>query len=144
MSEVSELEERLVTAMARIRAAVHAKDGDAAASAPDQAQLDVLEAERDAARLAAETAAEAQAGAEARLAELDAEMTQLRETVQNLQTVNAELRVAASEGVQDPDVINKALAADLAALQAARAADLRDIEAILAQIGPVEEGASHA
>lgn len=152
MSEISELESRIVAALGRIREAVEARasegeGGDAEASAL-QAQLDVLEAERDAARMALETSATALQDAQARIGELESDVETLRETVQNLQGVNAELRVAASEGLGSADVINDALAADLAALQRARAEDLRDIETLLAKVGAAvgaaTEGARNA
>ncbi|MEM9392411.1 MAG: hypothetical protein AAGA38_01035 [Pseudomonadota bacterium] len=144
MSEISELEERLVSAMARIKAALETRASEGGGdSAALEAKISVLEAEREAARVAAEATQEALDSTKAQLAASDAATAELRATVEELQSANADLRLAASEGLTDANAINKALAADLAALQMARATDLRDVEALLSQIAPAEE-APHA
>ncbi|MDJ0994218.1 MAG: hypothetical protein QNI90_11630 [Dinoroseobacter sp.] len=142
MSEISELEGRLVAAMARIKSAVETREagaGEAGDTSALEAQLSVVEAERDAARVATEASTEALQAAQSQLSAAQAELAELRESVQSLQTSNADLRLAASEGVTDAGAINTAMAADLAALQRARAADLRDVEALLSQIAPTED-----
>lgn len=145
MSEISELEGRLVAAMARIRTAVEANQAgqvpDPEAVAALEASVSVLEAERDAAQMAADGAQSALAAAESKLSELDAEVAALKATVANLETETAELRQAADDGA---DPANATLAADLAALKAARAEELRDVEALLARITSNAEGAPSA
>lgn len=74
----------------------------------------------------------------------EAELRTLRASIQDLQSANAELRRAALTGVTDPSLINRSLAADLEAVQAARLGELRDIDAILSALDPIVGGASHA
>lgn len=78
------------------------------------------------------------------LAATEAELRTLRSAMEELQTANAALRQAALTQVTEPELINRSLAADLEAVQAARLAELRDIDAILATLDPIIEGASHA
>lgn len=148
MSEISDLEGRLVAAMARIRGAVDARENSKASESDTlgavEAKLSVLEAERDAALMAADTSKSALEVAESKLQTAQAELAELRDTVGKLQSVNAELRDAANDGSIDADAINSALAADLAALQSARAEELKQVEALLAQIMPSREGAPSA
>ncbi len=73
-----------------------------------------------------------------------AELRTLRASVQELQTANAELRRSALSGVTSPDLINRSLAADLEAVQAARLSELRDLDAVLRVLSPVLEEASNA
>lgn len=138
MSDIPQLEQRIAAALERIRAGLDSLPGGAAAEAEAlAAKVGALEAE-----LAGKAGLEAEiAQLRDGLAQAEAEKAEMLGTMEKLQTVNADLRLAASEGVTDPEVINKALAADLEALQAARAADLRDIEAILGELLPQREEA---
>lgn len=139
MSDIPQLEQRIAAALERIRAGLDTLPGGATADKAEAlaAKVSTLESE-----LAAKAGLEAEiAQLRDGLAQAEAEKTEMLGTLEKLQAVNADLRVAASEGVTDPEVINKALAADLEALQAARAADLRDIEAILGELMPQREEA---
>lgn len=85
--------------------------------------------------------------ASAQTGDLDAaqaELRTLRASVQELQTANAELRRSALSGVTNPDLINRSLAADLEAVQAARLSELRDLDAVLRVLTPVLEETSNA
>ncbi|WP_424970357.1 hypothetical protein [Dinoroseobacter sp. S76] len=146
MSDIPQLEQRIAVALERIRTGV-----DALAAPQDNSELVAAEARADAlaaelagiqAQLSAAKEVEAEVLAlRTKLAEADAEKGDLLSTIQSLQGVNADLRAAAAEGLSDPDVINKALVADLEALQTARAADLRDIETLLAELAPIAQEA---
>lgn len=74
----------------------------------------------------------------------EAELRTLRATLQEVQAANAELRRSAITGVTEPDLINRSLAADLEAVQAARKADLRDMDTILRTLEPLLEGGRDA
>jgi predicted lipid-binding transport protein (Tim44 family) len=73
-----------------------------------------------------------------------AELRTVRASVQELQTANAELRRSALSGVTNPELINRSLAADLEAVQAARLSELRDLDAVLRVLTPVLEEPSNA
>jgi chromosome segregation ATPase len=144
MSDIPKLEQRIAQALERIRAGIDAMP----AASGNRAEIEALGAEiaelearqatlEDAVRKAEADASEARA----QLDTMGAECRELQDAVQKLQAVNADLRLAAAEGVSDPEVINRALVADLEALQAARAADLRDIEALLAELAPIAKEA---
>jgi len=145
MSEISELEARLLDAMKRIRAGLETQaQGQSAGHEDIEERLSVLSAERDAARMSAQTSEQALEAAQAQLATLQAEVTELRETVGKLHGVNAQLRDAASAGTGQAEAINAAMAADLAALQKAREDDLRDVENLLSLMERAPEEADHA
>jgi predicted nuclease with TOPRIM domain len=143
MSDIPQLEQRIARALERIRAGLDVLPGPETA---ERAQtLAARVAELEAARAADQ---DARSALEEQLRELrdglaraEAEKSEMMDAMQKLQTVNADLRLAAAEGVTDPDVINRALVADLEALQAARAADLRDIDAILSELAPMRQEA---
>ena len=167
MAELAELEKRIAEAIERIRTGIEglqpafdtemvpAEEADALASQLSEVTSDLsdateaLEAERtrvaDLERQLADVLATQQtADLSEDLAATEAELRTLRGAVHELQTANAELRQSALSGVTDPDLINRSLAADLEAVQLARLAELRDIDAILATLDPIILGASHA
>lgn len=142
MSEIPQLEQRIAAALERIRAGLDTLPGAEMAETAAQAEtlasrVSALEAE-----LVEKGALEAEVSAlRDGLAKAEQERAEMLDTMQKLQTVNADLRLAAAEGVTDPDVINAALVADLEALQKVRAADLRDIDAILNELAPLAKEA---
>lgn len=167
MAELAELEKRIAEAIERIRTGIEglqpasdtdmvpAEEADALASQLSAVTSDLsdateaLEAERARVAVLERQLAEAQAASQTPdlsedLAATEAELRTLRGAVHELQTANAELRQTALSGVTDPDLINRSLAADLEAVQLARLAELRDIDAILASLDPIIHGASHA
>lgn len=56
----------------------------------------------------------------------------------------AELRAAAEQGVSDADLVNRAVVAELDALRQARAEDLAELQALVAELDPVLEESAHA
>ena len=165
MGELGELEKRIADALERIRSGVEglssgssedmvaASEADALAEQLSLVTADLAEASE---ALAAERASKAEVQAELDAlkatssgagngdAALEAELRTLQASVQELQTANAELRRSALTGVTDPDLINRSLAADLEAVQAARMAELRDLDAILKTLDPVIEERGNA
>ena len=167
MSDIEDLEARIAGALERIRAGVeNLSAAPAQAAEPEGESLEArvehltamledeqrnattAQAKLDAMMLKSGSATEA---LEARIASLTAELdglerenTQLRDTVNELQGVNATLRDSAAAGVTEPDAINQSLMADLKALQTSRASDIRDMESILADLAPILEEAAHA
>ncbi|WP_414898017.1 hypothetical protein [Rhodovulum sp. YEN HP10] len=164
MSDIVELERRIVAALDRIGQGLDAlgSGGDAEESA-DAAELDklreALETERGVnAQLnervkAIQERQETQvARLEQRAADLTARAEAAEADVDRLRAVNAKLREtsvalreANAQGLGDPAAIDAALLAELEALTALRASDRAEIDAILAELMPVaEEGGAHA
>lgn len=144
MNDIPLLEQRIAVALERIRAGVDTISAAQTNSAQtDALQADVarLETRQSELEVALKAAEAGTAAARDQLAAVEAEKAEMLAAVQKLQAVNSDLRVAAAESVSDPDAINRALVADLEALQAARAADLRDIEALLAELEPIAKEA---
>lgn len=84
-------------------------------------------AERDAAR--------------ARVAELDGALQGLRQSQAELREMAGQLRAALAEGVAEPDLVNRAMQAEIDALVALRAADAAEVDAVIAELRPlIEEG----
>lgn len=168
MSDIVELERRIVAALERIGQGLDGLDPggseqSVADSGPDRAELEklreALESERSAnARLnervkALQERQETQvARLEQRVADLtaraeaaEADVDRLRAVNGRLRETSAALREANAEGVGDPRAIDAAMVAELEALTALRASDRAEIDAILAELIPVEEGdAAHA
>jgi len=160
MSEISELERRITSALDRIRRGVDQLEGTAApVPGPDMAELRALETrldeermvnaqleervralkERQDNRLAAlEAAVE---DGRAKLSGMDRDMQVLREANAELRDLTAQMRTALSDGVAEPELINRALMAELEALRATRAAELSEINAVLRELKPIIEEA---
>lgn len=95
----------------------------------------------EAARLAAESSDAEKASREAEqkeraevLARLDGELQSLRKANQQLRDNNTALRAANAEGVAEPDLINKAMMAELDGLRATRAADRAEMDVLLHEL----------
>jgi len=73
----------------------------------------------------------------AQIAALDVEMQQLRGSNADLTEVCAKLRSAATEGVVDAELINRALMAEVDGLTSQRSAEAAEVEAILADLKPL-------
>ena len=86
--------------------------------------------------LIAELRAQMTAQAEA-LAKLDGDMQRVRHANDALRKSNAALREANEAGVGEPDLINKAMLAELESLRAARALDMSEAGAVLARLEPL-------
>lgn len=160
MSDISLLEGRITAALDRIRRGVEWMDELAAAAPPiplDSAQTEVtslrvrLDEERTVnaqleervralkdrqdgrvAQLEAEVAE-----SRSRIAAADADVQGLRQTNADLRDVAAQLREALAQGVTEPQLINRAMLAELEALRTARAIDLAEVNAVLAELRPL-------
>ena len=160
MSDISLLEGRITAALDRIRRGVEWMDELAAAAPPiplDSAQTEVtslrvrLDEERTVnaqleervralkdrqdgrvAQLEAEVAE-----SRSRIAAADADVQGLRQTNADLRDIAAQLREALAQGVTEPQLINRAMLAELEALRTARAIDLAEVNAVLAELRPL-------
>ena len=120
------------------QAAQDTQDPEAVAAA-QAAQQDALDAQK--AQVAALTRQlDSQA---AQLRALDAQLQPLRAATQHLRDLNAQLRQALTAGLA-PGTIDTAMAAEIDALQALRAADAAEVDTILAELKPLIEEAAHA
>ena len=153
MSEISALESRITAALDRIR---HGVDGLGAASAVSDtdalnaqlteertanAQLEervkALKARQDTRIAELEARVEAQ---KMQVASMDAELQGLRASNADMRQMNAQLRDAVTKGVSEPELVNRAMMAEVDALQAQRSADAGEVDAILAELKPLVEG----
>ena len=156
MSDISQLEHRITAALDRIRqgldaaAAGQAGGGDAALQAAldkERAANDAMVArvdqlkERQETQVAALTAkVDAQS---VQMQKLDAELQTLRASNRALREMNTKLRDAVTRGMT-PELHDAAAAAELDALAAQRAADVAEMDAILAELKPLITGAANA
>lgn len=139
-SEITTLKERLAQAQAASQAAADTSSLEAevtrlkgdleGAEAGHAETVSALQDELQAARAAAAAPAQTQSGA---TLSGDAAAALI-----------AELRTAAQTGVADADLINRAVLAELDALRQARAEDLAELQALLAELDPVLEESAHA
>ncbi len=155
MSEINALEGRITAALERISAGMtqisqSAPTGDATGL---QAQLDeertanaqlvervkVLKERQDSHIAELEARVSAQSD---QLAQLDGELQRMRASHADLRELNAQLRSAAADGAADPEMINRALIAEIDALNAQRSADAAEVDAILSELKPLIEEAS--
>lgn len=158
MSDIAELERRIISALERIGTGV---DGLGPASGPvDSNEADdlrqALEAEKLANAQLEERVSSIKQKQETTIKEMQARIEELTTTVSKKETdakkllnVNAQLRESNDalresneSGVGDAHLINKAMQTDLEALKATRKADLAELETIMAEIKPlIGEGA---
>ena len=160
MSDISILEGRITAALDRIRRGVEWMDELAAAAPASPADVASHEALTLRSRLEEERTVNAQleervralkerqdgrvaqleaevAENRVRLSEVDEDMQRLRQANAELRDIGAQLRVALAEGVAEPQLINRAMLAELEALRAARAADLAEVNAVIAELRPL-------
>lgn len=160
MTDISELERRISSALDRIRSGV---DGMALTPPePDTSALDALreelEAEKTAnAQLEERVKALRQQG-DGRLAELETqleaaraasmqarnEVQQLRKTNQHLQSSLQSLREATAAGTSEPHLINQAMQSELDGLRSVRDGDRAELDAILGELAPLLKEGSDA
>lgn len=155
MSEISDFEKRITAALSRIRRQVEALDRPSADPGDSVPALRLkLEEERTVNAQLEERVRALKDRQETRITDLEAQvvagrarLADLDHEVQRLQQANAELRAVAGEmtralhdGVAEPELVNKAMMAELEALRAARAADRAEMEAILAELEPIVAG----
>lgn len=161
MSELPELETRIMAALERIKAGVGAQNAPEPTSDVDTSALEAqvseltnkldeeqtanaqleervkLLKERQDGKLA-ELESNVDAG-RARSSRMDRELQRLRQVNAELRDINGQLREALSEGVSEPHLVNKAMLAELEALRATRAADAAEMDAILEELTPIIE-----
>lgn len=166
MTELPQLETRLLDAFARIRAgldglAVPAPIADVVAE-PDTAEELVQTVQDLTAKLDDERNTNAQLeervkllkdrqdgkmaelernvdAARGRASRMDRELQRLRQTNAELRDINSQLREALAKGVSEPHLVNKAMMAELEALRATRSADAAEMDAILEELTPIIE-----
>ncbi len=158
MSDIAELERRIAAALERIDTGL---DALAASPAPEPAEpqdeaetlrlTEALEAERVTnAQLTERVRAireklDATVGAlESKVERLTGQLTAATEDVERLKRLNGELAdsnralaAAAEAGVADPGLIDRAMRTELAALRAARQAEIAEMDGILAELKPL-------
>ena len=150
MSDIAALEGRITQALDRIRAGIErgaapAAGGDGAdlhrqldeertANAQLEERVRALKARQDGRIADLERQAAEQSD---QLAQLDAEMQRLKASNADMREIGAQLRAAAAEGVAEPELINRALMAEVESLQAQRSADIGEMDAILAGLAPL-------
>ena len=122
MSEVSDIESRILSALDRTETALDQIGPDAKDESRDG---DIEGPEADAARL--------QEALRAR----DALLQQMRAVNRHLRESNAALRAASAQGQVQPDLLNFALEGELASLRVIRDVEKTEIEDILATLEPV-------
>ncbi len=153
MSDISELERRITAAldraaqaMDRLGVASGASDGADAAALADE-----LEAERVAnaqleerVRAIKEKQETMVAGLEAQVSRLrahvesrDGDLSRMKAVGEELRRSNGALREANASALPDAALVNASLAAELDAVQSARAADRAEMDDILATLDPV-------
>jgi len=147
MSEINALESRLTAALDRIRAGVDGLGAGAVGDASSALEAQLSEERTANAQLEERVKAlkERQdnkiAELEARvtsyrkqMSDLDAELQKLRTSNADLRDMNAKLRAAAAEGMSQPELLNRALMAEVDALKTQRSADATEVDAILAEL----------
>ncbi|WP_106159887.1 hypothetical protein [Hasllibacter halocynthiae] len=153
-AELAEAERRLVEALDRLEGAVERSAAPRPEPA-DPAEVERLEAELEAERDAAaqlddrvralkrrQTTHVAKLEAEladlrARLEDHEREARQLRGVNQRLRENCGALRDAMAEGLAEPDLVNRATAAELEALRLQRQADRDDLDRLIEEVSPI-------
>lgn len=154
MTDIKELQRRITAAMDRVAQGLEKVE---AAPHVDPEIAQALEDERTANEQLTERVRMLKAKSDAEIASLQgqveagqAHMAQFDVTLQRLRQANAQLTEACAalidanqEGVGEPHLINKAMAAELEALRAARAAEIAESDAILGALSPLLAGDQH-
>ncbi|MEJ8560348.1 hypothetical protein QTO30_03245 [Yoonia sp. GPGPB17] len=154
MSDISTLESRITAALDRIRQGLETSGGQAAADPELQASLDqeraqnaelvervrVLKERQDTQVANLTLRAETQSK---HLMKLDEELQQLRASNVQLREMNTRLRETVTAGLA-PELHDAAVTTEMEALHVQRSADAAEVEAILDELKPLIEEASHA
>ncbi len=146
ITDVSSLEARINAALGRIETGLGAMadaagadlgaqlDEERAANAQLEERVKALKTRQD--TQIAELEAQVKAYAD-QLTALDAEMQRLRASNADLRDVGAQLRAAASDGTASPELINRAMMAEVEALTAQRSSEAAEVEAVLNTLKPL-------
>lgn len=152
MSDLNEVLDRISSAIYRSNVALRAIPAAPAGSVADPAALtQALDDERTANAQLQERLRQVRSRGDARIATLETELAQNRAVMtgmdagmQGLQQTNADLRDLIANlradlmrGMAEPELINRALMAEVEALRAARAADLAEVRAVYAELKPL-------
>jgi hypothetical protein len=158
MSDIAALEGRITAALDRIREGV-ARHSVAVAVEVPPADTDELRTQLNEERTAnaqlenrVRTLKDRQDGAisdlegraashAAILAAMEAEVQRLRTSNAELRDMTAQLRSAAADGATAPELINRATIAEVEALQAQRASEAAEMDAIVSSLKPLIEEA---
>ena len=153
MTDITELESRLSAALDRIGQGLDRLESAGPRTAQDEglgAELDAqqqanaeleerlkaLREEQDTRLAAFEARIEAQ---NAQMADLDGQLQALRRSNAELREVAGELREAMEAELADPELIDRAMAAELDALRAERDAEVAELGAVLSELKPLVE-----
>ena len=151
MSDISELEARIQSALGRIEGGLGNLGAKSDAAPADNDLAKALEEEKEVtaqleARLTAvrekhlnrqKVAAEKLDETSKSLDEVRTKAQTLRATNERLRASNEELRKANEENGADPHLINKSMMEELAAMKAARKSELAEMDAIMAEMKPM-------
>ena len=154
MSDISALEGRITAALDRIRRGLDAQEQQTNADDGLQALLD---AERAAKNELEETVRQLREQHDTEVSsltnrvesqrdqmrQLDVELQRLRASNAQLREMNTSLREAVTTGLS-PELLDQAVAAEIEALVAQRAAEAAEMEAILAELKPLVAEDTHA
>jgi predicted nucleic acid-binding Zn-ribbon protein len=153
MREQDEFDRRIAVALDRIRYGLHVMG--AAPLASDGASIAALRGELDEERVANAqleervrllkdrqdtkvTALESSAvESRARLSAMSEDLQALHQSNAELRDVIGSLRAALADGMADPELINRAILAELDAVTAARDADRAELNAVIAELAPL-------
>lgn len=169
MSDITELERRITSALDRIGAGLDGLDG-AVPAGPDpelQAKLDTANTRIEELEQALSDEKLANAQLEERMkavrekadrhsaamdiqafeqqkatAKLDADLQRLRRAAEDLRASNLSLREALEQGVAEPHLINKAMLTELETLRATRSVEIAQADAVLASLEPLVKRAA--
>lgn len=162
MQNITDLEQRITSALERIGKGVDRLDGAPRAkpvqtpAAPDQALRTQLEEEKTLTaqlqdRLRALKDRDSQTGLQEKIdrltQQLDVqglELQRMRRTTAALREQLAQLGQAQASGVTDPQQINKSMVVELDALRATRLTEMAEMDEILAALEPHLSEAGHA
>lgn len=151
-TRIATLEDELAEARAALAAKADAADDapDDAAGVADPRAAELADARAANAKLAGQVetltakldAAFTQAAAREddrriHLEDLDTRLQRLREVNADLRALNGQLRQMVVDGLGEPGLLNSAMAAELEALRADRAAEASEINALLAELRPM-------
>lgn len=149
MSDISELETRITTALERISSGLNALAPAAADQSDEVATLNAaLEQERTANAQLEERVRAIKEKQDTTVASLTAEverltallkseensLAKLRQVNTDLRANNDALRQAVSQGVAEPHLINKSMMAELEGLRASQIADRTELDAVLGEL----------